>query len=352
MTTAPAPSVGWDDRTRRIVFATVAKGLSPADQAHFEQVCTSTGLDPLRKEIYAVARGGKMSIQTGIDGYLALANRTRELDGMRVLFYDEDGVESRVWLKRTPPVACLVEVFRKGCAHSFEASCRFEAYSQANSMWKTFGETMLAKCATTLALRRAFADVISGIGSADEMDQVEMAVPELLTQGTPAAQQQAPEPQQQAPRAAANPSPRAAAKAAPAPAQAAAPEPPTSSVETAATTLAAATSGEVVEVDMVAETVAPAPWYAAAPIIDAGDIPGPVGLLREVCSKAGLTTVGWRALSLQMGGAVPPDKAAAIARAMTPEKVANLNRGHDSTSCQTLVREGDELGPGDELGDW
>ncbi|MBP47182.1 MAG: hypothetical protein CMH53_04520 [Myxococcales bacterium] len=175
----------WSDKQKKLVFNTVAIGLSPADQALFEAVCLSSGLDPLRKEVYAVVRGGKMSIQTGIDGYLKLANQTKELNGMEVLFFDENGSESEVWVKKTPPAACLVRVYRKGAAYPFTASCRFEAYSQNNNMWRKFPETMLAKATTTLALRRGFADVISGIASSDELSQAGLAAPELLTQGTP-----------------------------------------------------------------------------------------------------------------------------------------------------------------------
>ena len=175
----------WSSDQQKLVFSTVAKGLNSSDQVLFEAVCISSGLDPLRKEIYAVSRGGRMSIQTGIDGYLKLANSTRELDGMEVLFYDKDGNESEVWLKSTPPTACLVRVYRKGAQHPFTASCRFDAYKQNSQIWAKFPETMLAKATTTLALRRGFADVIAGIASADEMDQAGLAAPEALEQGTP-----------------------------------------------------------------------------------------------------------------------------------------------------------------------
>ncbi len=181
---------GWSADHKKLVFNTVARGLSPADQALFEAVCLSSGLDPIRKEIYAVTRNGKngaqMSIQTGIDGYLKLANATNELDGIEVLFYDAEGNESEVWLVEEPPVACLVRVYRKGASRPFVASCRFAAYTQGNHMWRKFPETMLAKACTTLALRRGFADVIGGgIASADEMDQAGLAAPEALAQGTP-----------------------------------------------------------------------------------------------------------------------------------------------------------------------
>lgn len=228
---------GWTEDQKKLVFNTVAKDLSRADQALFEAVCLSSGLDPLRKEVYAVVRGGKMSIQTGIDGYLKLANQTKELNGMEVLFYDTDGNESEVWLKKDPPAACLVRVYRKGADYPFTASCRFDAYSQSNNMWKKFPETMLAKATTTLALRRGFADVIAGIASADEMDQAGLAAPEALSQGTPVAA-----PSRSRPKPPAHDKPKA--------------EPVAAAV--AAEKLAKTLNGEVVE----AEVEAPAPEAA------------------------------------------------------------------------------------------
>lgn len=300
-------SAPWSDETKRLVFATVAKNLKPADQALFEAVCRSSGLDPLRKEIYAVSRGGNMSIQTGIDGYLKLANSTKELDGMDVLFYDADGAESEVWLSPKPPVACLVRVYRKGCAHPFAASCRFDAYSQKNQMWSKFPETMLAKCTTTLALRRAFADVISGIASADEMDQADMAAPEALAQGTPAAP------------AASSAKPRVARQAAPA-------------VKEAAEELARVFQGEVVE--EVAEEIEEKPAAKADELPEREDLKGAVGALYKKARLAGVTPAGWAALEKQCGGDITAEKAAKALPALAdPAKVANLNKGLATTGA-------------------
>ena len=254
----------WSDKQKKLVFNTVAMGLSAADQALFEAVCLSSGLDPLRKEVYAVVRGGKMSIQTGIDGYLKLANQTKELNGMEVLFYDQDGAESEVWVKKTPPAACLVRVYRKGAAYPFTASCRFDAYSQNNNMWKKFPETMLAKATTTLALRRGFADVISGIASADEMDQAGLAAPEALTQGVPTPKPPAPGTKVAKPPATAKKAPAVEAVKASEPVAA----------EVAAESLAKTMGGTVVE---------------EAPVVEAPKAPGQEDL-QAVGMERGLTT--------------------------------------------------------------
>lgn len=298
-------NTSWSEQQKKLVFNTVAKGLSAADQALFEAVCLSSGLDPLRKEVYAVVRGGKMSIQTGIDGYLKLANQTKELNGMEVLFYDEDGTESEVWLKKTPPVACLVRVYRKGAQYPFTASCRFDAYKQGGQMWQKFPETMLAKATTTLALRRGFADVIAGIASADEMDQAGMAEPEALTQGTPVAKS----------------APQSAPKSAPEPAPA-----PAAKVEAAAEQLAKATKGEVVE----------APAQQGVELAERDDLTGAVGALYKKARLVGLTVKGWESLCRQIGGGEELDTgraAKALPALADKTKVQNLNKGLSTTGA-------------------
>jgi len=320
---------GWSAETKKLVFATVASNCETAAQrALFEAVCVSSGLDPLRREVYPVVRKGRLSIQTGIDGYLKLANRTQELDGIEVLFYGPDGVGTEVWLNTEPPVACLVRVYRKGCSRPFAASCRFDAYSQRNEMWRNFGETMLAKCTTTLALRRAFADVIGGIASADELDQAEIAAPELVGQGLPGKEHDL-----------------APVIAAPAPATRATAK---GLVRNAAPRRAEHQVTQPQEAEPREAPHLPAadrPWFDGVPVIDAqleGDPPA-IATLRQVAADAGLTLVGWAALGLQFGGVVPTNKALTVAKALTPEKISHLNSGHDSRGERLLVHDGDPL---------
>lgn len=319
---ASAPAASWSDQTKKLVFNTVAKGLSPADQALFEAVCLSSGLDPLRKEVYAVSRGGRMSIQTGIDGYLKLANSTRELDGMEVLFYDNEGNESEVWLRPQPPTACLVRVYRKNCQFPFTASCRFDAYSQKNQMWRQFPETMLAKCATTLALRRAFADVISGIASADEMDQSGLAVPEALTQGTPvatAAPKQTVQPQVVATTVKREPTQ-------------AKPEAPVLGL------LRDKSAADEIVVDDVSAITEPDDQQAEEVLPERDDLTGAVGALYKKSRLVGLSPLGWATLCKQIGGdgeKLDVGRASKALPALADQsKVANLNQGLATTGAK------------------
>ena len=55
------------------------RGANNADLAVFFHHCARTGLDPFARQIYLIGRGGKQTIQTGVDGFRLVARRNRLL---------------------------------------------------------------------------------------------------------------------------------------------------------------------------------------------------------------------------------------------------------------------------------
>lgn len=134
----------------------------------FVQICKRTGLDPFAKQIYAIRRKGRMTIQTGIDGYRLIADRTERYAGSDDAVFDDEMNPS----KATVTVWKLVNGVR--CA--FTASARWAEYypgDASGQMWNKMPCTMLAKCAEALALRKAFPAELSGVYTGDEMDQAD-----------------------------------------------------------------------------------------------------------------------------------------------------------------------------------
>ena len=173
-------NVGFSQEKVELIKRTICRGASDDELALFLEVCTRTGLDPIAKQIYAIKRGGVMTIQTGIDGFRVVAQRTGELDGQAGPFWmGPDGEWRDFWVSSRPPLAAKVIVYRKGCAHPFVGVARFEAYAQRtgsgelNPMWSRMHDTMIAKCAESLALRKAFPADLSGIYTSDEMAQAD-----------------------------------------------------------------------------------------------------------------------------------------------------------------------------------
>jgi phage recombination protein Bet len=152
----------------------------PGDLAVFFHQCKRTGLDPFARQIYMIARQGKQTIQTGIDGFRLIARRSTDHTGGTLgyedtLWADPNGQWHDVWLWNTPPAAAKVTVVRNGMR--FPAIARFMEYAgrkrdgNLNQMWSTKPALMLEKCAEALSLRKAFPQDLSGLYTSDEMQQ-------------------------------------------------------------------------------------------------------------------------------------------------------------------------------------
>lgn len=161
-------------------------GLAQADAgdlAFFFHQAQRTGLDPFARQIYMINRGGKYGIQTSIDGFRIIAQRSGEYAGQAGPYWcGEDGQWVDVWLKSTPPVAAKVGVYRAGFADALWAVAKWDSYAQQSPIWKKMPDLMLAKCAESLALRKAFPNDMSGIYTDEEMSQAEVIEPKPIPQ--------------------------------------------------------------------------------------------------------------------------------------------------------------------------
>lgn len=153
---------------------------SNADLAVFFHYSIRTGLDPFARQIYMIEREGKQTIQTGIDGFRLIARRAvdrahESLGYEETLWCGPDGKWVDVWLAPEAPAAAKVTVLRNG--DRYPAVALYAEYvgkkrnGDVTRMWQTKGALMLAKCAEALALRKAFPQDLSGIYTADEMQQ-------------------------------------------------------------------------------------------------------------------------------------------------------------------------------------
>ena len=171
MTTALAL---WTPEQTQLISTTIAPGCSADELRLFAYACQRTGLDPFSKQIYAIKRGGKMTIQAGIDGLRSIAERTGQLDGSETYWCGEDGQWADVWLSSKPPAAAKTIIHRKGSSHPFVGVARFADYNAGQGLWSKMPAAMIAKCSEALALRKAFPADLSGVYSTDEMQQAEV----------------------------------------------------------------------------------------------------------------------------------------------------------------------------------
>lgn len=175
----------------RVLKETVAPDCTDAELELFMIVCNRTGLDPFAKQLYALKRwnGAQnkhvLSIQTSIDGYRLIAERTGRYRGqLPMQWCGKDGVWTTEWVLDTPPTLARATVLKDGFDAPMIGQARYAAYVQTkrngepNEMWQRMHAEQLAKCAEALALRKAFPQELSGIYTFEEMGQAGFEHPE------------------------------------------------------------------------------------------------------------------------------------------------------------------------------
>ena len=149
-----------------LIKSQIAVGATNDELKLFLHVADKSGLDALSKQIYFIKRGGKMTIQTAIDGFRSIADRTGQYcSSDDPIFEEKDGKLT----KATVTVGKRVQ----GVEGKFTATARWDEYYPDKNpfMWDKMPYTMLGKCAEALALRKAFPQQLSGLYTGDEMDQ-------------------------------------------------------------------------------------------------------------------------------------------------------------------------------------
>lgn len=177
----------FNSKQIEILKNSICKGASDEEFQVFLIACAKTKLDPFMKQIYAVKRWDSrlkrevMSVQTAIDGYRLIAERTGLYSpGPEPTYtYDPEG-------KLLSATAYIKKQTSDGTWHTVSSSAYIDEYCQTctdkntgekrpTGMWANMPRTMLAKCAESQALRRAFPAEMSGIYTKEEMAQSEEA---------------------------------------------------------------------------------------------------------------------------------------------------------------------------------
>ena len=167
---------------------TYMKGATADEVALFANVCRRTGLSPEMKQVFAIPREDKKlgktvySFQTSIDGFRLIAERTgRYAPGKQAdyVYNDKNQVISAT--------AYVKKCTQDGTWHEVAATAFYDEYVQTTydgkptKFWDRMPHVMLAKCAESLALRKAFPAELSGLYTQEEMAQahVEEEKPKL-----------------------------------------------------------------------------------------------------------------------------------------------------------------------------
>lgn len=162
---------GFDREKVDLIKRTIANGASDAELQLFLYTAQRCGLDPLARQIYWIKRGNKATIQTSIDGYRLIADRSGNYaPGRAPTFEERDGA--------LISATAYVLKYVRGTWHEVAAVAYWDEYAQSyngklSDMWANKPRIMLAKCAESNALRRAFPAELSGLYTQEEMPEAE-----------------------------------------------------------------------------------------------------------------------------------------------------------------------------------
>lgn len=169
----------WTTAQLEIVKRTIAPDLNEDELMIFAHICHRVRLDPFAKQIYAIKRRDNMCIQTGIDGFRLVAERSgKYAPGNDTEFiYDDKNrlLGAKVYVKK---------LTADGTWHNISATAFLSEYNANQGLWRKMPHVMIEKCAEARALRRAFPADLSGLYSDDEMEQAD-AKPQPFPESLP-----------------------------------------------------------------------------------------------------------------------------------------------------------------------
>ncbi|UCJ07811.1 phage recombination protein Bet [Chitinophaga pendula] len=170
---------GFTSEQVSLIKSQVADGATDDQLRLFLYQCHRTGLDPLAKQIYCLFRNAKdkdtnryvkkMVIQTSIDGFRVVAERTGNYAGQDEPVFIEDSTGGLVCAK--------VPVYRFRGDQRYKAAVGVAYWAEyvpqpgQDTMWRKMPHAMLSKVAEAIALRKAYPQDLSGLYTNDEMAQ-------------------------------------------------------------------------------------------------------------------------------------------------------------------------------------
>lgn len=175
------------DFTKKASEYLTAMGMTLPDKykTMFLELAQAYGLNPFKREIYAVGYGNNFNVITGYEVYLKRAERTGVFDGYETSWQDDANGNIR---------SCTCTVYRKDRNHPTKQTVFFTEYVQNTQIWKNKPHTMIEKVAIAQAFRKAFPDELGGMPyTAEEVSNViEETHAEVIASNPPAqtAQQQ------------------------------------------------------------------------------------------------------------------------------------------------------------------
>ncbi|MBR1487194.1 MAG: recombinase RecT [Synergistaceae bacterium] len=167
----------WTEDQVQTIKNTVAIGANDNELKMFLSIAAKYELDPFLHEIWFANMGNRNVIMTGRDGYLKIANRNPNFDGITgdvvhagdKFVKEGDNVKHAYNIQnRGPIVGAYAIVHRTDRSHPVFVYAPFNEYNKGGrGVWGQYPSAMILKVAESMALKRAFS--ISGLVTEEEL---------------------------------------------------------------------------------------------------------------------------------------------------------------------------------------
>lgn len=127
----------------------LAKKLTTEQTTQFVEIAKAYGLNPFKREIYAIKYGDNFNIIVGYETYIKQAEASGLLDGWKV--------------EIAPDMSATITIYRKDFKQPFVHTVYFEEYNQNTKIWKEKPKTMIKKVAISQGFRMCFNQVLGGL---------------------------------------------------------------------------------------------------------------------------------------------------------------------------------------------
>ena len=168
--------ISFTQKEVETIKRTVASDANTDELRMFLHIAKTYGLDPFNKEIFFWKIKGKPTIMTSRDGYLKIADRHDEYNGLVSDVVRENdkfrrkaqGIDHEYGTNRGDIIGAYALVYRKDREYPVYVFAPFQEYFAGTRVWTQYPSAMILKVAESMALKRAF--TVSGLVTAEEMD--------------------------------------------------------------------------------------------------------------------------------------------------------------------------------------
>jgi phage recombination protein Bet len=181
--------IEFTDEQKQLIKQQIAPKATDSELKLFLYQCQRSGLDPLTRQIYCIHRwtkdGDKMTVQTSIDGFRVIAERSGVYAGQSEPEFLEDNGKlkcCKITVRKFSPNGQIYDA-AVGVAY-WDEYVQLTKDNKPSGLWAKMPHTMLSKVAEALALRKAFPQDLSGLYTSDEMQQADVTTePAIVEKG-------------------------------------------------------------------------------------------------------------------------------------------------------------------------